>query len=116
VRGVFDRDENILSGGIDREVVCVGAWAIEDLYPDAFALTPGGGWTYMVNYRADPASPPKPCDATNGPTSCVIDKEPAAIIFKLEFGVVSSLDGGPGGLPDVYNNALYLHAAPPATP
>jgi hypothetical protein len=95
VPGVYDRDENFNSGGIDRPVTCVGAWDIQDLYPDAAFTTPGGGWTNVTNYYVD--------YDVNG-----VDADPddqTAAIFKVEYG--TSIDGT--ALGGVFNNGLYLH-------
>jgi hypothetical protein len=84
VAGVYDRDENFFSGGVDQDVTCIGAWTIEDLYPDATATTAAGGWTNITNY------------GWNGEN---------AAIFKVEYG--TTVDGvDVGGL---WNNGFYLH-------
>jgi len=95
VPGVYDRDENFFSGGIDRPVTCLGAWDIEDLYPDAAFSTPGGGWTNVTNYYVE--------YDTDG-VDVDFDDQTAAV-FKVEYA--TSLDGTAlGGL---MNNGLYLH-------
>jgi hypothetical protein len=93
VPGAFDRDENFFSGGVDRPVVCVGGWNIQDLYPDAFATTPAGGWTNVTNYYVDPDGK-NPDEGTQN-----------AAVFKVEFG--DMVDGVATG--GVFNNGLYLH-------
>jgi hypothetical protein len=95
VAGVYDRDENFNSGGVDRPVTCLGAWDIEDLYPDALFTTPGGGWTNVTNYEVD---------YDTNRIKAYFDEQEAAV-FKVEYG--SSIDGT--GLGGVYNNGLYLH-------
>jgi hypothetical protein len=95
VPGVYDRDENFNSGGIDRPVTCVGAWDIQDLYPDAAFTTPGGGWTNVTNYYVE--------YDVNG-IDVDMDDQTAAV-FKVEFG--TSIDGT--ALGGVWNNGLYLH-------
>jgi hypothetical protein len=97
VPGVYDRDENFNSGGIDRPVTCVGAWDMQDLYPDAAFTTPGGGWTNVTNYYVD--------YDVNGVDVDTDDQ--TAAIFKVEYG--TSIDGVPVG--GVFNNGLYLHPA-----
>jgi hypothetical protein len=93
--GVYDRDENFFSGGIDRKVTCVGAWDIEDLYPDASSTTPGGGWTNITNYGTYGKGDKKSED----------HNYEAAAVFKIEYGtVVDGVDVG-----GVFNNGLYLH-------
>jgi len=93
--GVFDRDENFYSGGIDRPVTCLGAWDIRDLYPDAVVTTPGGGWTNITNYAV----------RYNVDGIDVYPDRQTAAIFKVEFG--DSVDGESVG--GIYNNAIYLH-------
>jgi hypothetical protein len=96
VPGVYDRDENFNSGGIDRPVTCVGAWDIDDLYPDAAFTTPGGGWTNVTNYYVD-------YDVDDGAQPDFDDQ--TAAVFKVEYG--TSIDGT--ALGGVFNNGLYLH-------
>lgn len=105
--GVFGRDEEFLSGGIDRKVTCVGGWSLPDLYPDAIDPpneVPGGGWTHITNYTKYEF-----CNLVGG---CIKTDTfyPAAIVYKVEYGVVSDLDdGAAAGNDGVYNNGLYLH-------
>lgn len=92
VPGAYDRDENFNSGGLDREITCIGGWHIEDLYPDAFATTPGGGWTNVTNYYTD-------ADGNDD------EGRQNAAVFKVEYG--DQVDGVPTG--GVFNNGIYLH-------
>jgi hypothetical protein len=101
--GVFDRDENFFSNNAKQDVQCVGGWNITDLFPDSEAND--GGWTHIATYNEF-----KVQNTENGVTGT--DKSyPAAIVFKVEYGDVTKLDGANnrvegGGL---WNNGLYLH-------
>jgi hypothetical protein len=86
--GVYDRDENFFSGGVDQDITCIGAWNIQDLYPDAAATTAAGGWTNITNY--DPA---------------LGEGSVNAAVFKVEYGdMVDGVDVG-----GLFNNGFYLH-------
>jgi len=96
VLGAYDRDENFRSGGIDKPVTCIGAWDIEDMFPDAINDLPDTwGWTNITNYKVK--------YDVNG-VEAFPDKQTAAV-FKVEFG--DSIDGTP--VNGVFNNGLYLH-------
>lgn len=105
--GVFGRDEEFLSGGIDRKVVCVGGWTLPDLYPDAIDPpneVPGGGWTHITNYTTLNVK------NADGVVTGTTRYDPAAIVYKVEYGDVADLDDG--ALPNgdgIFNNGLYLH-------
>lgn len=95
VPGAYDRDENFRSGGFDRPVTCVGAWDIEDLFPDAIANVPDQwGWTNITNYGV--------AYETYGIYPIPLQ---TAAVFKVEFG--DQIDGVPVG--GIFNNGLYLH-------
>lgn len=96
VAGAYDRDENFRSGGVDRPVTCVGAWDIEDMFPDAINDLPGiWGWTNITNYFVE--------YATDG-----IEAYPGwqnAAVFKVEYG--DQIDGV--SVNGIFNNGIYLH-------
>jgi hypothetical protein len=108
---MFDRDENPISGATPKEVVCVGAVTAEYLINDGSkGKAPDGGWTGVLNYAEGGGLVCEgdgcPCD-TEGTLGCETwSREPAALLFKLEYGLTSAINGA---APGVYNNAIYLH-------
>lgn len=97
--GSYDRDENPTSGGATKHVTCIGAWDIEDIYPDALAVNPDiNGVTYVHNWKDVVED-----DGTVTPGRYT-DTD-AAHIFKLEYG--GDIDGTAMG--GIWNNAIYLH-------
>jgi hypothetical protein len=92
---MFDRDENPISGATPKEVACVGAVTSEYLVNvgsrDDLA---DGGWTGVLNYTR-----------WRDNTNTVQEIEPSAVVYKLEYGNVSSIDPGKDG---IFNNAIYL--------
>jgi hypothetical protein len=92
---MFDRDENPISGAHPKEVACVGAITAEYLVGlGARGYLPDGGWTGVMNYT--------PYSIGGVPQSPI---EPSAVVYKLEYGDVSSIDPGKSG---IFNNAFYL--------
>jgi hypothetical protein len=96
VLGAYDRDENFRSGGIDQPVTCIGAWDIQDLFPDAINDIPGiWGWTNITNYRVE-------YDVSGVKAK---PEQQTGAIFKVEYG--DSIDGT--AVNGIFNNGLYLH-------
>jgi hypothetical protein len=95
---MFDRDENPFSGAKKKEIVCVGSVLASELVTEGtVASVADGGWTGVVNYAK-----------IERPDGSTYEIEPAALIFKLEFGLTEDISGG---APGIYNNAFYLHPA-----
>jgi len=95
---MFDRDENPFSGAKPKDIVCVGSVLASELVNEGtVASVADGGWTGVVNYAMG--------EDSEGNTW---EEEPAALIFKLEFGLTEDISGG---APGIYNNAFYLHPA-----
>ena len=93
---MFDRDENPFSGAKKKEIVCVGSVLASELVTEGtVASVVDGGWTGVINYAK-----------IEQPDGSTYEIEPAALIFKLEFGLTEDISGG---APGIYNNAFYLH-------
>lgn len=117
---LYDRDENLLSGTIPQDVVCVGRIKATDLMTLATqARVSNGGWGKMLNYRvvskdrnwvpaafkANAAS-----DSLDRPSLVpVADKNLAsdgAVIIKLENSRAGTLNGKP--VNKTYDSAMML--------
>jgi hypothetical protein len=95
---MYDRDENPISGATKKKVACVGAISAKYLINNASqASLADGGWTGVLNYS----------NAIDGDGVVLETIEPSAVIYKLEYGSVSSIDSETenGG---IFNNASYL--------
>jgi len=87
---MFDRDENLVSGGRPQDVVCTGRVDAGDLVTNAAAgALANGGWGELENYAVSGNS----------------EAEGAAVVIKLEYGQ-DSFNGEP--MNGVYNNAFVL--------
>lgn len=113
VAGAYDRDENFRSGGVDRPVTCVGAWDIEDMFPDAINDLPEiWGWTNVTNYEVKYGTDRiRVCPEHDGPSSNSASMMPKtcenAAVFKVEYG--DQIDGV--SVNGIFNNGIYLHPA-----
>jgi hypothetical protein len=103
---MFDRDENPVSGATPKEVVCVGAVSAKNLINDGTqVLVPDGGWTGIWSYASGLNFGCAEGTGT-GPSCSSWEEWEAALLFKLEYGFTSAINGAAVG---VYNNAIYLH-------
>lgn len=101
--GMFDRDETPVSGGVIRDVTCVGRVSISSLVSDNVRLQEGG-WGRLRNSTVVTWA----SDLSNGITTTGTQREySAATIYKLEYG--GQLDGLPvGDVGDIWNNAFWI--------
>lgn len=95
-RGAYDRDENFISGSIDRTVTCIGRVDSYQLFSDSVLSSrdamSNGGFTYLANFTKQ----------SNGSTTKTAYN--AAVIYKIEYG--AEFDGLP--LNGNYNNGLRI--------
>jgi hypothetical protein len=103
-RGMWDRDENKISGGIIRSVTCVGRVPIRTLISDNFSdnhKLVNGGWGRLVNGAVYTYKTNNGAVDTSTFTAREYD---AAVIYKLEYG--TELNGlSVGG---TWNNAFMI--------
>jgi hypothetical protein len=97
----FDRDEQPVSGGIKKKVVCVGVVEAKTLIDNAESELPDGGWS-QLNF----ATPGAPVPGFDNYTP--VD---GAISFKVEYG--ADTFGGENLIgPGIYNNGIRLQPEP----
>ena len=101
---VYDRDENVVSGRVPNEVVCVGSVGVADLMSSgALALiAPTGGWGTLQTRGPGglPLINPMPVPITH------IRTEEASIVFLEYTDAAGAVDGTPLG--GVVNNGYML--------
>ena len=122
---VYDRDENLISGTVPQDVVCVGRVdATSLLTAGALNRVADGGWGQLYSYRTlagAPASFKAETDPTFVPgtaelTSAGVTKLNAtdgAVIIKLEYNLGGTINGG--AIQGTFNNAITLMPEGPAS-
>ncbi|MBK1718870.1 hypothetical protein [Thiocystis violacea] len=113
---MFDRDENLISGTLPQDVVCVARVNAADMLSDGTLARLGdGGWAKVHNYRVVPnatatAWVPAVFDATNSavPSASAIrsDWDDGAVVIKLEYNAGATINGEAVG--GTYNNAIMF--------
>ena len=117
VRGdLFDRDENLISGTLPQDVVCVGRVNAADMLSDGtLARLQDGGWGRIYNYRVvDVANngnwAPANFSATVSgglvPAADQYNADDGAVVIKLEYNTGGTFNNEAVG--GVYNNAIVL--------
>ena len=91
---VADRDENVWSGAVPAEVVCVGTVDIYGLLSDPTkARVPDGGWAQVLTAATTLPAP-------------VVSSAGAAVVYQLDFGGQGATTGTLNGVsyPGTWNN------------
>ncbi|MFD2112469.1 hypothetical protein [Thiorhodococcus fuscus] len=112
---VYDRDENLISGTVPQDVVCVARIDAMDLLSDgAMARIADGGWARLLNYRltsnSSTASPANiNATATDDAASLSaaatkLTADDGAVVIKLEYNIGGTFNGESVG--GTYNNAI----------
>ncbi|NEV62818.1 hypothetical protein [Thiorhodococcus minor] len=113
---LYDRDENLISGTIPQDVVCVGRVEAADMLSDGTrARVVDGGWARLWNYRVVPNATatswvPAEFAADNSavisPSADRNDWDDGAVVIKLEYNLGGTLNGESVG--GVFNNSIMF--------
>ena len=111
---LFDRDENLISGTIPQDVVCVGRINAIDMLSDGTAARlVKGGWGNLWNYRVvkDGSDwvPAEFNSAVSGGISAVSNRgltDDGAVVIKLEYNTGGTFNEEAVG--GTYNNAIMF--------
>lgn len=127
---MYDRDENLVSGTIPADVVCVGRVNVADMLSDGTrARLVNGGWGRVYNYPvaqvgsdwvpslfnranfdAGVSSGLRPLGVSvNDPAFSAVDHD-GAVVIKLEYNLGGTFNGEAVG--GVYNNAIMFQPDP----
>jgi len=116
---VYDRDENLISGTVPQDVVCVARINAGDLLSDgARARINDGGWARLFNYRLkkdvttdswksainDPGVTSDEADAIVFADKLDPRSTGGAVVIKLEYNIGGTFNGESVG--GTYNNAI----------
>ncbi len=111
---LYDRDENLISGTLPQDVVCVGRVDAADMLSDGTrARLIDGGWGSIWNYRVTDVNgtwtPAAYSSTASGGLEAAANRnatDDGAVVIKLEYNLGGTINGESVG--GVYNNAIML--------
>ncbi|MBK1722430.1 hypothetical protein [Thiocystis violacea] len=114
---LYDRDENLISGTVPQDVVCVARVDAADMLSDGtLARLEDGGWAKLWNYRVKNGGAagwvpavfdPQQSDGLSAASSAR-SADAGAVVIKLEYNLGGTINGESSGTNGVFNNAIML--------